>query len=631
MSIPNFNNKYACIVDRKLPELAAIISSYLNEVDTFLSVFEFSSSTIEKPPHFVEVLDEHSITRTRSAELNARISNALDKVGEIDYLILAGLDKNQKSYLNFLDRYNIIEIDSIDDIEAAIGGVAYNKESYLLVRPREILQGLYLAGKSGLKLKLDILAGALNQYDDQGCGLVVVEDNGRASAVAAVNYAISIDSAFKAINQIPDNEIENIETLIEQWQDGDGSKYDELITYLYRQLDGIDFLKYKFVTFFTEGAPYSLVISNQIPVTYVNLDFYPTIFIINNIYYEMNSSIGSSIVFSPLEFGIDEETSFVINLFKDKNYWVRELIGKEASAYNIDMHVKEYPYDILHICSHGGEVKGYSNATTFIDRDGNEHTIEYDDVISYYPNPNRDEDLIKVEYKHFWRKFDGLVWRSEELKKLNHPQYVFADMLKAIMGQDVPKGRHSGVPKVIVPDSCAIKCNVFAYQAIFNTIAGYHASPFIFNNTCWSWAGISDSFLNAGARGYIGTLWEIDNDIAKLSAEAFYRNLFENTISDSLHKAISHTKSTSSENIYIFWGLHFSTLKKADSVQTSRFNIADHLMQGFYSWRRYALGVHDATLKKNAIELSKWNSNELREYFIKELIAILEMRKKYNG
>ncbi len=77
--------------------------------------------------------------------------------------------------------------------------------------------------------------------------------------------------------------------------------------------------------------------------------------------------------------------------------------------------LKEFPYDLFHICSHGGEVNGYSLMEQFHDRYGVSHTIEYDEVVSFASSP--DSKLIPVHTKQIWRKLDGLVWGSSELKE----------------------------------------------------------------------------------------------------------------------------------------------------------------------------------------------------------------------
>jgi CHAT domain-containing protein len=89
-----------------------------------------------------------------------------------------------------------------------------------------------------------------------------------------------------------------------------------------------------------------------------------------NLLCELRPTLPSSIVFSPLEFE-DEETNFVINKLEEGFHYVKKLVGEDATSYNIDNHVKEYPYEILHICSHGGEVEGSHLIEQFTDRDGN--------------------------------------------------------------------------------------------------------------------------------------------------------------------------------------------------------------------------------------------------------------------
>ncbi len=38
--------------------------------------------------------------------------------------------------------------------------------------------------------------------------------------------------------------------------------------------------------------------------------------------------------------------------------------------------------------------------------------------------------------------------------------------------------------------------------------------PFVFNSSCLSWVGVGREFVRVGARGYIGTLWSVDAEIA---------------------------------------------------------------------------------------------------------------------
>lgn len=621
MEAPLFNTKFVCIIDSKNVTLAAVISSYAQEKGTFLSTFEFPSVTIEKPIKHIETIDKHSISRIRGAESSTFIYNSINKIGQFDFLILAGLDTRQKSYLDYIDQYNVLEIDNIEDVEPYLSGLSYEKDEFLVTHPDDALLGLLIAGRNNQKLNFDNNAQKTVLPSAKKSGLIIIENNKKTSAISAINYALSIDSDIHIIPDLSVNDEQRITSLIEDWKKGNDSSYHELYSLLYSRLEGIDFSKYKFATFFTSGAPYSLIIKNQLPVSYVHLNQNPNIFIVNNIFIENKSAIGSAVVFSPLEFGLDEETKFVIDTFKKANFWVKELIGDNASSFNIDMHVKEYPYDFFHICSHGGEVNGYSITREFIDRNGVKHIVEYDDVISFQPSIG--EKLIKLEYKHIWRKFDGHLWMSKELREQNYPDYVFTDMLNAVINNKNIKGNTTKTPKAIVANSCAIKCSDFIYQAMFNMVAHLHTSPIIFNNTCWSWSKISLPFLNSGARGYIGTIWAVNNTVAKEVAEYFYRDFHNDTIVNILHNTYQKTEGTNSEGVYAYWGLHFSTFKRAYTTENSRQNIAKCLSDAFKTWTNRTTDLPEGNVKNDTIKLAEWNYTEFSKYFQKEINEIV--------
>lgn len=514
----------------------------------------------------------------------------------------------------------MIEIPTAEDVEFLLAGFTQDKAEYLSCRPDEILEGLYQAVQTNSKLKIEDAAAPLTPTNVKKEGLIVIENNAVVSSVIAVNYALSINAEIKVVAALADKEEKEISYLIQEWKKGSDARYQELSDKVHERIGGIYFPSYEFATFFTEGLPYSLILHDVIPFTYVHLLYKPDFFIFNNFLFEKKPNINAVVVFSPQAFK-DEETNYVIKCLQSQHLYVRELIGKAASVYNIDMHVKEFPYDLLHICSHGGEVNGYAIADTFKDRDGNTHTIEYDEVVSFAPNPN--EELIPVARKTIWRKFDGLVWGSKEFRAAAYPHYVFADM-QIEMDKLFNDKTHKQVrtPKAIVPDSCAIKCADFVYQAMIQVVAGYHTAPFIFNNSCWSAAGIADSFLSGGVRGYIGTLWKVNNQIATEVAETFYNHLFDGTVLDALQKGIEKCRGTNNEGIYIYWGLHFSRIQKGKSIAQSRENVCKALLRSFYRWTDHAKTVVSEKIKDNIKRLADWNMRQLWQYFFWDYVKL---------
>ena len=184
------------------------------------------------------------------------------------------------------------------------------------------------------------------------------------------------------------------------------------------------------------------------------------------------------------------------------------------------------------------------------------------------------------------------------------------------------ENKENRIAKTNIPDSCAIKCSDFNYQAMFHVAAGQHTAPVIFNNSCWSWTGVSESFLVGGVRGYIGTLWNIGNDEATETARLFYNNLFLMPISEALHVAREFTRGTPFENIYIYWGLHFSTVKKRGSAGESRERVMGYLLRAFYTWLDHKKGEKRPEILQNIEKLMDWVSSQLYRYFRAEYLEL---------
>ncbi|KGO93183.1 hypothetical protein [Flavobacterium subsaxonicum] len=608
-----FNKKFFCIIDRDNIDLGAVISSYVCKRQEFTPIFEFSNVTDADHQNSEQDIDEHSFSRNRSRQFNIQIKNALQRTGEIQYLILGGLSDEQKSYLNFVNNYNVLEINSCYEAMAILGPIT-EKYNTLSCPPHAVLTGLHVALNKGMALKIEensLTPTYENAFDS---GLIVIENIQKTSCVIAVNYAFNISADVMIISE-PSLNIREIKDLIERWRKGDGNAYNDLSVALYKSFEDVDFTNYRYSTFFTVGAPYALILKNLILFTHVHLRLKCDFFIFNCIHFETKEMTNSAIVFSPLEFK-DEETEYIINILQQRNYYVKELIGKQASVYQINNHVKEFPFDLLHICSHGGEISGYSVSKQFTDRDGNQHSVEFDEVVSFAPSHN--EELIPVTVKVLPRRFNDLVWGSEAMKANNYPHHVFVDMYQAI--NDVQKSER--IKKAIVPNSCAIKCVDFYYQAVFDSIA-LMRSPFVFNNTCWSWIDIADSFLAGGSRAYIGTLWQIDNAIAKEVAEQFYERVFDDTILSALYKSIECTKATNNQDIYIIWGLHFSTLTTNPVIENPKLNVARRLLNSLSDWK---IKQREASIdSKNAIQsLILWTATELAHNYLDETKMLIK-------
>jgi hypothetical protein len=205
--------------------------------------------------------------------------------------------------------------------------------------------------------------------------------------------------------------------------------------------------------------------------------------------------------------------------------------------------------------------------------------------------------MVSVHRKVLPRKLDGFVWMSTELEKQNIPGHVYREMWRWMLelrGQRKKKDR--------VAMSCAIACADSIHQGQFNILAS-HSSPLVFNNTCWSWYEVASFFLDCGARGYIGTLWAIDNEAAVVAAKTFYENVFFGSVLTAFHKAVKAIDSTVSKDIYVYWGLHFSTLSPGQNFEASQSEVRKEFTIAIANWVRKIESTKNAEVRKNSIRV----------------------------
>jgi hypothetical protein len=624
---PQFNRRFVCIVHFERLDMAAVISSYFSQPGSYLPFFEFPQVSTYYHPVECDQMDENSIWRHQAARFATLVNNALVHLGGCEHLILAGLSAAQKSYLYFLPHYNIICIDDITDISFLLSPFRPMPERTLSSREDQLLTGLHRAILEGAILQPDPMADEMVPATSASDSLVVVEAEYFASAIIGVNYACSVGSHLLVVPEPTREEVKSVTALIQGWQAGQTNDFRALKDMVLSRVGDTDFRAYSSATFFTAGLPYSMVLKNCIPMCHVHSLYHPDLFVFNSIWRHEGRPDKAAVVFSPLTFS-DEETAGVVQLLEHTGIYTRKLLGNDALLYHVDMHVKEFPFDLFHICSHGGEVDGYSRSDEFTDRDGVRHYIEFDDVVGFGVVPGT--DTVRVHHKSIPRKFDGHAWGSAAIRSLDLPQYIFADMYKHIRATYRSAEAYSGIRKASIPGSCAIKCADSIYQAMFHSIAS-HGAPVVFNNTCWSAFGISECFLLAGARAYIGALWAVSNAVATSVAEAFYSDLSLETVMDALHRAIQLANQSSSAHIYHYWGLPFTRFHPSQDRELNRYRVFLNHIEGLKSWKRHADQASEKRQKDDALRLSAWHLGQLFRFFPKDEMLALRQRLSDRG
>jgi hypothetical protein len=535
-------------------------------------------------------------------------------------IILGGMTAAQKSYFYaYLDRRMIVEIDSVEDIPKKLPLTPAANERRLACTPSEIVQGLLRSQYENSPLNIDDTAPQLpteriqrNEY------LVVIENEGLTDQIVAVNYAFSIEADVVLVKPFERAEIRDLQKLIYEWTSkGSKEAYKQLQQKATARIGHIDVSQYKCATFFTQGFPYGLLFKNVIPCAHVLLNVRCDLFVINNIGYEsFPRDFDSALIFSPKEFD-NEETDDVIQMLEQSRYSVKSLLADRASVKALTNYGGHYPFDLMHIVSHGGETNGYYVVQEFLDRSGTSHQVEYEEIVGFSP---AGADRVLVTRKLIFRRFDGLPWMSEELKKL--PQEVFEDMRKAFSLSEESSNTTRVWTNHPIYTSCHIRCHDSIHQGELHSIAS-GGCPVIFNNTCSSWYEIAANFLSAGARAYIGTLWKIGNITARDAAKEFYRQVLSHgRLLDAFHAMNNSIKSTKYQNIYLYWGLHFATLNRPSEKSDQK--VFNALVASFVLWLRHYHAAQDAEVKRNCVPILNFILSEIDSNFTPEHRARLQ-------
>jgi hypothetical protein len=575
MPAPTFDRRAICVSGN--PQLAALISCYFNKKDSYFALLDPPAIWKSHPDTdlFDKITESTVIPRTNfMAELKP------------NFFILAGLkEKEEELLLERMPRQRTILIRNEADVDAKLSNATkFNAE--LRCRRKEFLLGLYQAKLGNLKLVYDNSAPALQEKNEEFNNIVYLEKDDDVASVIGVNYALACNSSVKFLT-VSEAEFRDIEK--DQWSLARSSfsenAFINLKNKIRKLVDPISANGFEFATFITRGIPYSILFSDHLPTCHLlrRPDLWQQIGIAILSEWKRNPRFGSAVVFSPDVFALKEvdgtidedsplplentETLDVAHNLKTHKFIVKVLRNKKASFKNFDLYASVYPYDIFHICSHGGEIDGWEVRETFKDKHGKLHLLQSEEAVGYdLPDKFAPDTKIETFVFQSFKKLDGVDWNDKNgLKRI--PGYVMTDYIANRHNDSYIISRQKrSVP--IVDTSNAIICNDSPHFGMFSFLAA-QSNPVIFNNSCGSWNRLGLHFIHAGARVYISTLWSVPNVGATEVAKRFYDQVFDKPLLFNLHKARAALDGHE-KNIYIFFGCHFSTLRSPQKKQWIR-------------------------------------------------------------
>lgn len=163
-------------------------------------------------------------------------------------------------------------------------------------------------------------------------GLFVIESIDNVSAVAAVNLAHAIHADIAVVAPLDEDEPRQILALIQEWKENDSATAYAAVEEKARcRIRHLPVDRFRFVTYFTAGLPYAFATAKAIPTSYVHLTQHATLFLFNAISAESKSLAGVAFIFALDELEMAGEASWLDQFLTERNYYVRSLVGSEAT------------------------------------------------------------------------------------------------------------------------------------------------------------------------------------------------------------------------------------------------------------------------------------------------------------
>jgi hypothetical protein len=604
LNAPVVEAKWVFISTNEQIQLAAIAASYMTATNHYVAFFEFPA--LQYPyTGSTSFGSDGYIARAMGDRVATSINNALVKI-QPETIVFLGLTEIESGYLRaHLPNEKIVEANAASDLSSLLH-INPQFSGDLSCKPKEVTRGLVKARLEKKRLVFDDAAESLPLiYRHGGKGLIALEEDGDLHDVAAINLALSCDLDVVLLPPIEKMELKPLSRDLHEWsENASHHAYQSWKRRARIALRNIDINAYRFATFFTTGFPYGLFIGNHIPCSHVLKYLDSGVAIVNAITQEHEpTTFGSALLFSPQLFS-PEETTDISAIVSRCGYRPKMLLGAEATVGNLSNFGAHYPYDLLHICSHGGEVDGYFTIQTFHDRVGKEHKLEFYEVVGF--GPIREEKVL-VHRKLIFHRLDEYLWMSPPLAL--YPKYVFEDMMKAM--KEDPLDEVLRIPyKSPISLSCHIQCYSSIHQGNFDQLSGF-GHPVVFNNSCASSHELAVSLINAGARCYIATLWKVGNETAKQSAIKFYQALESHgTLLLAFYDMVQSIAARKYQHIYVFWGFHFSRLPKLEQVY-SDLTILPALMFTWQLWVRKAITTQDEEVKRNILPVIRFVGEQI--------------------
>ncbi len=506
----------------------------------------------------------------RQAEI-ARRNNAISRV-KPEAIFLAGLPDDTMAALKsgfthrHTSRFRCVTADEITGLQNARFAsppLAWGNDRVGI--------GLLKALRARRNIAFDARPSPVENVPSKSSHLVVCEDGDELSQVIAANYAFSLRAGLFLIKEvevsITDGLLENLYSSYEQ-RETSATEALQCVQERIREICcSIPLPPNGSITFVTSGLPFGFAV-HECPSTH--LIKYPDLgtAIINGFAAEQSGTPG--VEFAAL---IDptttdsKEIGAVEKILEPRGAFLRTYYGPSANVSDITRMMELFPYDLLLIATHCGDVSGHRWTYNFSDSEGLERELIVD--IALGVGHTSDPKMLAVTQSFRIVSLDGVDWNDYASKKHLYVGTAISDFIERTRGDNLVPVKKDTVHRVF--GSAALKMHDGNLILLPKPLAG-EGTPIIINNACVSWHRLARNFMFGNARAYVGTLVEISPFEAQDVIIKLFEKHFTKPLPAALWSAQRDVYGSQKRRPYVVTGVY------TQWIRARRQNVVLHLV-----------------------------------------------------
>jgi hypothetical protein len=340
--------------------------------------------------------------------------------------------------------------------------------------------------------------------------LVVCEEGEEISQVIAANYAYALDAGLFLIPKVDGDQAEDILEGFYKFNDRDsGYTPAEAQSHLTQELlnlcGSIPVPEAGSITFIGK-LPFGFAYPEH-PSTH--LFEYPDLgcVVVNGFAAEQPKEPGTGVVVL-VDPGTTPapEIQSAIDMLEPRRAFIRVYQGGMANVRHVSEMLEHFPFDLLIIATHCGDISGHRWTYEFTDSEGLPRNLVVDLAVGF----QRTDDPNVLKVGHFFRfiSLDGVDWTDRTAKATLYVGNAIHDFNRLM--DDGPSKlnpvKKETVDRVVGSSAMMMSDSnlIFAQHSIADM-----GTPIIINNACVSWHRLAGDMTFAGARAYVGTLFPV--------------------------------------------------------------------------------------------------------------------------